>query len=68
MEYVFAILLIIILYTLREIKYALKDLNEHTWQTHLLLKEMEEEVASFRLIVKYRIEKDEKSIHRAFEP
>jgi hypothetical protein len=43
-------------------------LNEHLNESNLLLKEMKEELASLRLIVENRIERDERSIHRAFEP
>jgi hypothetical protein len=68
MEYVITIALLFTCFNVWATAHNTKQLNEHLNESNLLLKEMKEELASLRLIVKNRIEKDEKSIHRAFEP
>lgn len=68
MEYVIAILLLVILIYIARIEMYVSALDENTRRIQILLKETQEEVATFRLIVKNKIEKDENSIHRAYEP
>jgi hypothetical protein len=72
MEYVITIALLFTCFnvwaTAHNTKQLNDRLNEHLNESNLLLKEMKEELASLRLIVENRIERDERSIHRAFEP
>lgn len=72
MEYVISISLLFICFNVWAIAHNTKQLNdrlnEHLNESNLLLKEMKEELASLRLIVKNRLEKEENSINRAYMP
>ena len=72
MEYVISISLLFICFNVWASAHNTKQLNdrlnEHLNESNLLLKEMKEELASLRLIVKNRFEKEENSIHRSYMP
>ena len=72
MEYVITIALLFTCFnvwaTAHNTKQLNDRLNEHLNESNLLLKEMTEELASLRLIVKNRFEKEENSINRAYMP
>jgi len=72
MEYVISISLLFICFNVWASAHNTKQLNdrlnEHLNESNLLLKEMKEELASLRLIVKNRFEKEENSINRAYMP